>query len=116
MTIDQAAGDGSATVEAAAFKPLRMKVTARGAMHPAFALSGDAARNRSKWSEMPPFFRAAAATGPKPSATVLAEVDAPASRAAHAAMGRFALGKAVALFVTGGAGQRAVNGQVAVVE
>jgi hypothetical protein len=82
VTIDQAAGDGSATVEAAAFKPLRMRVTARGAMHPAFALSGDATRNRSKWSEMPPFFRAAAATGPKPSATVLAEVDAPASRAA----------------------------------
>lgn len=80
VTIDQAAGDGTATVEAAAFKPLRMRVTARGAMHPAFALSGDAARNRSKWSEMPPFFRAAAATGPKPAATVLAEVDAPASR------------------------------------
>jgi hypothetical protein len=80
VTIDQAAGDGTATVEAAAFKPLRMHVTARGAMHPAFALSGDAARNRSKWSEMPPFFRAAAATGPKPAATVLAEVDAPGSR------------------------------------
>jgi hypothetical protein len=29
---------------------------------------------------MPAFFRAAAATGPKPAATVLAEVDAPASR------------------------------------
>ena len=80
VTIDYATGDGSATVEAAAFKPLRMRVTARGAMHPAFALSGDAARNRTKWSEMPSFFRAAAATGPKPSATVLAEVDAPATR------------------------------------
>jgi hypothetical protein len=92
VTIDQAAGDGSATVEAAAFKPLRMRVTARGAMHPAFALSGDAARNRSKWSEMPPFFRAAAATGPKPSATVLAEVDAPASRAAIVLMAEAPLG------------------------
>ena len=92
VTIDQAAGDGSATVEAAAFKPLRMKVTARGAMHPAFALSGDAARNRSKWSEMPPFFRAAAATGPKPSATVLAEVDAPASRAAIVLMAEAPVG------------------------
>jgi len=80
VTIDQSAGDGTATVEATAFKPLRMQVTARGAMHPAFALSGDAARNRSKWSEMSPFFRAAAATGPKPAATVLAEVDAPAGR------------------------------------
>ena len=92
VTIDQAAGDGSATVEAAAFKPLRMRVTARGAMHPAFALSGDAGRNRSKWSEMPPFFRAAAATGPKPSATVLAEVDAPASRAAIVLMAEAPVG------------------------
>ena len=92
VTIDHAAGDGSATVEAAAFKPLRMRVTARGAMHPAFALSGDAARNRSKWSEMPPFFRAAAATGPKPSATVLAEVDAPASRAAIVLMAEAPVG------------------------
>lgn len=92
VTIDQAAGGGSATVEAAAFKPLRMRVTARGAMHPAFALSGDAARNRSKWSEMPAFFRAAAATGPKPSATVLAEVDAPASRAAIVLMAEAPVG------------------------
>jgi hypothetical protein len=92
VTIDHAAGDGSATVEAAAFKPLRMRVTARGAMHPAFALSGDAARNRSKWSEMPPFFRAAAATGPKPSATVLAEVDAPASRGAIVLMAEAPVG------------------------
>jgi hypothetical protein len=92
VTIDQAAGDGSATVEAAAFKPLRMRVTARGAMHPAFALSGDAARNRSKWSEMPAFFRAAAATGPKPSATVLAEVDAPASRGAIVLMAEALVG------------------------
>lgn len=92
VTIDRAAGDGSATVEAAAFKPLRMRVTARGAIHPAFALSGDAARNRSKWSEMPAFFRAAAATGPKPSATVLAEVDAPASRAAIVLMAEAPVG------------------------
>jgi hypothetical protein len=92
VTIDQTAGDGSATVEAAAFKPLRMRVTARGAMHPAFALSGDATRNRSKWSEMPPFFRAAAATGPKPSATVLAEVDAPASRGAIVLMAEAPVG------------------------
>jgi len=92
VTIDQAAGDGSATMEAAAFKPLRMRVTARGSMHPAFALSGDAGRNRSKWSEMPPFFRAAAATGPKPSATVLAEVDAPASRSAIVLMAEAPVG------------------------
>ena len=92
VTIDHAAGDGSGTVDAAAFKPLRMRVTARGAMHPAFALSGDAARNRSKWSEMPAFFRAAAATGPKPSATVLAEVDAPATRGAIVLMAEAPVG------------------------
>ena len=69
-----------------------MRVTARGAMHPAFALSGDAARNRLKWSEMPTFFRAAAAIGPKPSATVLAEVDAPASRGAIVLMAEAPVG------------------------
>jgi hypothetical protein len=82
VEIDWKAGDGAATVEAAGFKPLAMRVTARGAMHPAFALGDDAARNRAQWSAMPSFFRAAAASGPKPSATVLAEVDAPGTRGA----------------------------------
>ena len=80
VEVDWRAGNGSATVEAAGFKPLAMRVTARGAMHPAFALGDDAARNRAQWSTMPPFFRAAAATGPKPSATVLAEVESPVAR------------------------------------
>ena len=80
VEIDWEAGNGAATVEAAGFKPLAMRVTARGAMHPAFALGDDAARNRAQWSTMPPFFRAAAASGPRPSATVLAEVDAPGTR------------------------------------
>ena len=80
VEIDWGAGNGSATVEAAGFKPLTMRVTARGAMHPAFALGDDAARNRAQWSTMPPFFRAAAATVPRPSATVLAEVESPTAR------------------------------------
>lgn len=67
-------------VEAPDFEPLAMSVTARGAMHPAFAISGDAAGNRESWSEMPPFFRAAAVIRPKPSATVLAEVADPRGR------------------------------------
>ena len=54
-----------------------MRVTARGAMHPAFAVSGDAGRNRTTWSGMPPFFRVAAARGAKPAATVLADVERP---------------------------------------
>jgi hypothetical protein len=41
---------------------------------------------------MPAFFRAAAATGPKPSATVLAEVDAPASRGAIVLMAEAPVG------------------------
>jgi hypothetical protein len=80
VKIDTVAGAGTAVLAAADFKPLTMLVTARGAMHPAFALSGDASRNRQKWSEMPPFFRAAAAQAPKPSATVLAEVQPPGGR------------------------------------
>ena len=73
VQVDVAAG--TAVLAAADFQPLSMRVTARGAMHPAFALSGDAARNRRKWSDMPPVFRAAAALAPRPAATVLAEVQ-----------------------------------------
>ncbi|MFM8893449.1 MAG: hypothetical protein ACKOTB_17875, partial [Planctomycetia bacterium] len=74
VEVDATAGGGSAAFSADDFKPLKMLVTARGSMHPAFALSGDATRNRQKWSDMPTFFRAAAAKTPKPAATVLAEV------------------------------------------
>lgn len=77
VEIDGAAGGGSAFIESADFKPLRLSLTPRGAMHPAFALGGDASRNRERWSEMPSFFRAAAAVSPRPAATVLAEVEAP---------------------------------------
>ena len=80
VEIDPTAGGVNGTIEAADFKPFRMRVTARGAMHPAFAISGDATRNRATWSGMPPFFRAAAARGAKPSATVLADVDRPAGQ------------------------------------
>ena len=81
VEVDRAAGGGSGTVESADFKPFRMRVTARGAMHAAFAISGDAVRNRAVWSGMPPFFRVAAARVAKPAATVLAEVDRPAGMA-----------------------------------
>lgn len=78
VEVDHASGGGEGTVEAADFKPFRMRVTARGAMHPAFAISGDAAGNRAAWSGMPPFFRVAAARVAAPAATVLADVDRPA--------------------------------------
>jgi hypothetical protein len=80
VDVDATAGAGTAALEAPAFKPFRMRVTARGSMHPAFALSGDAVRNRAAWGAMPSFFRVAAATRPRPAATVLAEVDAPDGR------------------------------------
>lgn len=78
VEIDLAAGGGTGAFEAADFKPFRMRVTARGAMHPAFGISGDATRNRAAWSGMPPFFRVAAARAAKPASTVLADVDRPA--------------------------------------
>jgi len=80
VEVDPQAGDGAGVVEAPDFQPLAMAVTARGAMHPAFAISGDSSANRQTWSEMPPFFRAAAVARPKPSATVLAEVGDPRGR------------------------------------
>ena len=81
VEIDRPAGGSDAAIEAADFRPFRMRVTARGAMHPAFAVSGDAGRNRATWSGMPPFFRAAAAKGAKPAATVLADVERPGGQA-----------------------------------
>jgi hypothetical protein len=81
VELDRAAGGSDAALEAADFRPFRMRVTARGAMHPAFAVSGDAGRNRATWSGMPPFFRVAAARGAKPAATVLADVERPGGMA-----------------------------------
>ena len=77
VEIDRSAGGSNAAIEAADFRPFKMRVTARGAMHPAFAVSGDAGRNRTTWSGMPPFFRVAAVRGAKPAATVLADVERP---------------------------------------
>lgn len=77
---EAATGAENGRVEAPDFEPLALAITARGAMHPAFAISGDATGNREAWREMPPFFRAAAVARPKPSATVLAEVADPRGR------------------------------------
>lgn len=70
-------GDGldesdSPGVEAPAFSPFQMAVTAAGSRHPAFRLYDSATRNRSVWSRMPPFFWAAAAAEASPGGTVLA--------------------------------------------
>ena len=81
VEIDRSAGGSNAAIEAADFRPFKMRVTARGAMHPAFAVSGDAGRNRTTWSGMPPFFRVAAARGAKLAATVLADVERPGGMA-----------------------------------
>jgi hypothetical protein len=80
VEIDAEAGEGRGVVEAPDFQPLAMTVTARGAMHPAFAISGDGAANREAWGALPPFFQAAAVSRPKPSATVLAAVADPRGR------------------------------------
>lgn len=80
VAIDLEADGGAATVSAADAQPFRMLVTARGAMHPAFALEADPTRNRSRWNTMSPFFRAAAVNMPKPAATTLAEIDVPGGR------------------------------------
>jgi hypothetical protein len=80
VTVDVEADGGAATVSAADAQPFRMLVTARGAMHPAFALEADPTRNRARWNTMAPFFRAAAVSVPKPAATTLAEIDVPGGR------------------------------------
>lgn len=80
VAVDAEADGGAATVSAPDAQPFRMLVTARGALHPAFALEADASRNRARWNAMPPFFRAAAVRMPKPAATTLAEVDVSGGR------------------------------------
>ncbi|MDA1039489.1 MAG: hypothetical protein O3A37_04265 [Planctomycetota bacterium] len=80
VEIEPPAGAEAGVIEAPDFEPLSMVVTARGAMHSAFAMSGDAAGNREFWSTMPSFFRAAAVVRPKPSSTVLAEIADPRGR------------------------------------
>lgn len=64
-------------IEAPAFAPYRMKVTATGAIHPAFRLYDDATQNRTVWSRMPEFYWTSAALDGGPATTVLARVDGP---------------------------------------
>lgn len=64
-------------LDAPAFDPFRMKVTATGAIHPVFQLYENATQNRGVWSRMPEFFWAAAAEDAGPTATVLAKVEGP---------------------------------------
>jgi len=74
------AGSAPAGMEAPAFAPFRMVVTASGARHPAFRLYDSATRNRGVWSRMPRFFWAAAAVEAKPGATVLAQLETAGKR------------------------------------
>ena len=64
-----------AGLDAPAFAPFRMRVTAAGAIHPALHLYDSASRNRRVWSRMPVFFRAAAAERERRGATVLADFE-----------------------------------------
>lgn len=72
LTITMATGG----VEAMAYAPFQLAVTAPGAIHPAFELYESASRNRELWSRMPAFYWAAAPGQLRPGATVLAEFDA----------------------------------------
>lgn len=67
-----------AGVEAPAFSPFRMTVTATGALQPTFAVYSSATKNRQIWSQMPEFYWAAATEpGVKPGATLMAEFSSP---------------------------------------
>jgi len=68
--------DGETGMNAPAFAPFSMSVSATGALHPAFAVYSGASRNRRLWSNMPKFYWAAAtAETVKPGATLLAEFE-----------------------------------------
>ncbi|QNN23120.1 VWA domain-containing protein [Planctomycetales bacterium ZRK34] len=73
LTVTKQAG-----IEAPAFSPFHMTVTATGALQPAFAVYPNASRNRQVWSQMPEFYWAAATeSGMKPGATLMAEFSSP---------------------------------------
>ncbi len=54
--------------------PFEMRLTADGAIHPAFQAYTDPMHNRRVWDRMPPFYWAVAAERTKPGATLLAEL------------------------------------------
>lgn len=85
-------GEQSNGLTAPAFAPFQMKVTAAGAIHPAFRLYDSASKNRRLWSRMPVFYWAAAERARR-GATVLAEFqtsdgDRPLIMERHAGRGR----------------------------
>ncbi|MFW6059178.1 MAG: hypothetical protein ACODAQ_03300 [Phycisphaeraceae bacterium] len=67
--------ESGAGMNAPAYAPYRMAVTAVGSIHPALRLYDSATKNRGVWSRMPPFYWAAATRRAAPGATVLAEVE-----------------------------------------
>jgi len=78
----EAAGPGEGTgvrdgLEAPAFAPFRMRVTATGAIHPAFQLYENTTQNRHIWSRMPEYYWASATLEAVSAATVLARVEGP---------------------------------------
>ncbi|MBI5761557.1 MAG: hypothetical protein HZA46_23855 [Planctomycetales bacterium] len=62
----------AAGMEAPVYQPFRIELTAEGNLHEVLRLYDEAARSENVWSQMPPYFWAAAATRPAPGATVLA--------------------------------------------
>lgn len=64
-------------IEAPAFAPFRMTVTATGAIHPAFRLYDNATQSRGVWSRMPEFYWASAVLDAGQAATVLAKIETP---------------------------------------
>lgn len=59
-------------MEAPAFKPFKIELTAEGLLHDSLRLHDDPGRNSQVWSQMPTYFWAAAVERPSPAATVLA--------------------------------------------
>jgi len=84
-------------VDAPAFAPFRMRVTATGALHPAFQLYGSTGKSRAVWGRMPAFYWSADVRDTRPGATVLAERVGP--RGDRPIIAEHAVGKGRVLFV-----------------
>jgi hypothetical protein len=59
-------------MEAPAYKPFKIEITAEGLLHESLRLHDDPGRNMQVWSQMPSYFWSAAVERPNPAAIVLA--------------------------------------------
>ena len=86
-------------LEAPPFAPFHMKVTALGAIHPAFRLFDNATQSRNVWSRMPEFYWTAGVKEAGEGASVLAKIDTPGPAENYPIMAERYAGRGRVMFI-----------------